>query len=147
MNNARAMSSVVSDSMAQPRFATVLMATFAALAVVLAVIGVFGVMAYIVGQRTREIGVRVALGASRGRVVRETLNRAVAPLVVGSALGVVATLALTRFMTRILYEVKPNDPVVLGGVTIGLVLVALAAAYVPARRASAVDPLIALRSD
>ena len=147
MNDARTMSSVVSDSMAQPRFATVLMGTFAALAVVLAVIGVFGVMAYIVGQSTREIGVRVALGASHGRVVRETLSRAVAPLVVGSALGVVATLALAHFMTRILYDVKPNDPLVLGGVTIGLVLVALLAAYVPARRASAVDPLIALRGD
>jgi predicted permease len=147
MNDARTMSSVVSDSMAQPRFATVLMGTFAALAVVLAIIGVFGVMAYIVGQRTREIGVRVALGASHRRVVGETLSRAVGPLVIGSALGVVATLALARFMARLLYDVKPNDPIVLGAVTMGLVLVALVAAYVPARRASAVDPLIALRAD
>jgi predicted permease len=147
MNDARTMSSVVSDSMAQPRFATVLMGTFAALAVVLAIIGVFGVMAYIVGQRTREIGVRVALGASQRRVVQETLSRAVWPLVAGATLGLAATLAVARFMARLLYDVKPHDPIVLAAVTIGLVVIALVAAYVPARRASAVDPLIALRAD
>jgi putative ABC transport system permease protein len=143
----RTMNDVVSVSVAQPRFATLLMTIFASLAVLLAVIGVFGVMAYIVGQRSREIGIRMALGASEQRVVQETLWRSAIPLITGVSVGLVGTLWLTRLMTKLLYEVKPSDPVVLGGVAAGLAAVALLAAYVPARRASSVDPLMALRSD
>jgi ABC-type antimicrobial peptide transport system permease subunit len=123
------------------------MSAFATLAVVLAVIGVFGVMAYIVGQRTREIGIRMALGASQRRVVTETLGRAATPLLVGVGLGIVGTLMLVRLMTKLLYDVAPHDPTVLGGVAVVLTAVALLAAYFPARRASTVDPLMALRSD
>jgi putative ABC transport system permease protein len=143
----RTMDDVVARSVAQPRFATLLMTVFASLAVLLAAIGVFGVMAYIVGERTREIGIRMALGASEQRVVRETLWRAAMPLLGGMIVGLVGTLWLTRLMARLLYEVKPTDPTVLGGVTAGLAIVALFAAYLPARRASSVDPLRALRGD
>jgi ABC-type antimicrobial peptide transport system permease subunit len=104
-------------------------------------------MAYIVGERTREIGIRMALGASEQRVVRETLSRAALPLLGGVLAGLGGTFWLTRLMTRLLFDVEPTDPSVLGGVTAGLVIVALFAAYVPARRASSVDPLLALRGD
>jgi ABC-type antimicrobial peptide transport system permease subunit len=143
----RTMDDVVSSSVAQPRFATMLMGIFAALAVVLAMIGVFGVMAYIVGQRSREIGIRMALGATQQRVVSETLGRAARPLIGGVAAGVLATTIAVRLMTKLLYDVQPHDPSVLGAVALGLIAIALLAAYLPARRASGVDPLIALRSE
>jgi putative ABC transport system permease protein len=143
----RTMGDVVSVSVSQPRFATLLMTIFASLAVLLAVIGVFGVMAYIVGQRSREIGIRMALGASERRVVRETLWRATTPMLAGVVVGIVGTVWLVKLMTKLLYDVQPRDPSVLGGVAVGLALIALLAAYIPARRASSVDPLLALRSD
>jgi putative ABC transport system permease protein len=143
----RTMDDVVSASVTQPRFATLLMSVFALLALILAVIGVAGVMAYVVGQRTREIGIRMALGASQHRVVRETIASASAPLLVGAVVGLAATALVVRQLASLLYGVTPRDPVVLGGVTALLLIVALIAAYLPARRASAVDPLIAVRSD
>ena len=143
----RTMDDVVSASVTQPRFATLLMSVFALLALVLAVIGVAGVMAYVVGQRTREIGIRMALGASQRRVVRETIVGASAPLVAGAVVGLAATLLVARQLANLLYGVTPRDPAVLGGVTVLLLIVALLAAYLPARRASRVDPLIAVRSD
>ncbi|HJQ22028.1 MAG TPA: ABC transporter permease [Gemmatimonadaceae bacterium] len=147
MVDARTMDDVVRGSVAQPRFATLLMGIFAALAVVLALIGVFGVMAYMVGQRSREIGIRIALGASGGRVVRETLERAAIPVFAGVLAGVLVTFVSVRALTRLLYDVQPHDPLVIGGLTLALVAVALLAAYLPARRASSVDPLTALRAD
>ena len=143
----RTMDDVVSASVTQPRFATLLMSVFAFLALLLAVIGVAGVMAYIVGQRTREIGIRMALGASQRRVVRETILTASTPLVAGALLGLAATLVVARQLASLLYGVTPRDPAVLGSVTVLLLIVALLAAYLPARRASAVDPLTAVRSD
>ncbi|MGH7637848.1 MAG: ABC transporter permease, partial [Gemmatimonadaceae bacterium] len=143
----RTMDDVVSASVTQPRFATLLMSVFAFLALLLAVIGVAGVMAYVVGQRTREIGIRMALGASQRRVVRETLLSASVPLILGSVVGLAVTVAVVRQLANLLYGVTPRDPAVLGGVTALLLLVALLAAYLPARRASTVDPLIAVRSD
>jgi ABC-type antimicrobial peptide transport system permease subunit len=143
----RTMDRVADQSVAQPRFATTLMSAFAALAVVLAAIGVFGVMAYVVGQRTREIGIRMALGASQRRVVRETLARAATPLLAGVGAGIVGTLLLVRLMAKLLYDVAPNDPAILGSVAAGLAIIALFAAYLPARRASTVDPLLTLRGD
>jgi hypothetical protein len=147
MVGASTMEDVSAASVAQPRFATLLMGVFAALAVLLAVIGVFGVVGYVVGPRTREIGIRMALGASQQRVVSETVLQASAPLVIGLIVGVAGTLAVVRLMTSMLHDVAPYDPLVLGGVVVGLAAVALAAAYVPARRASTVDPLLALRSE
>ena len=143
----RTMDDVLSVSVAQPRFAALLMTVFAALAALLAIIGVFGVMAYIVGQRSREIGIRMALGASERRVVGETVARAATPLVVGVVVGIGGTLALVKLMTNLLFEVQGNDPGVLLGVAAGLAVVALLAAYIPARRASTIDPILALRSE
>ena len=145
--NPRTMEDVLSVSVAQPRFAMLLMTVFALLAVLLAVIGVFGVMAYIVGQRSREIGIRMALGATERRVVAETVTRAATPLIVGVVAGIGGTLALVKLLESLLYEVEGRDPAVLAGVAFGLAAVALLAAYLPARRASNVDPILALRSD
>jgi len=147
MVRTRTMDDVAAASVSQPRFATLLMTIFAALAAVLAVIGVFGVVGYVVGQRTRDIGIRMALGASQQRVVSETVARASAPVLAGLVVGVLVTLAVVRLMASMLHDVAPHDPLVLGSVSLGLATVALAAAYLPARRASAVDPLLALRSE
>jgi len=114
---------------------------------VLAVVGVYGVMTYLVGQRTRELGIRMALGASRRAVVVSTLGRVFKPIVLGLGAGIIAALVLTRAMQRLLYDVKPSDPATLVVVPMVLAVVALAAAYVPARRARNVDPVIALRSE
>jgi ABC-type antimicrobial peptide transport system permease subunit len=124
-----------------------LLASFAVLALVLAAIGVFGVMSYVVGQRTREIGVRMALGASEATVVRETVRRAMPSVVFGVALGVVGALVLTRLMTRLLYDVMPADAGTFIVMTTALVVIACLSAWVPARRASRVDPVIALRAE
>lgn len=147
LSNVESMTDLASDSVAQPRFVTLLLASFAFIALVLAVVGVYGVMTYLVGQRTREFGIRIALGASRRAVVASTLARVIRPLVFGLGAGVVAALALTRTMERLLFDVRPNDPLTLISVPLVLAAVALVAAYVPARRARNVDPVIALRSD
>lgn len=141
------MSDIQSASVAQPRFVTLLLASFAFIALVLAVVGVYGVMTYLVGQRTRELGIRMALGASRRAVVVSTLGRVFKPIVLGLGAGIIAALVLTRAMQRLLYDVKPSDPATLVVVPMVLAVVALAAAYVPARRARNVDPVIALRSE
>lgn len=143
----RTMDDVLRVSVAQPRFAALLMTVFAALAAALALIGVFGVMAYIVGQRSREIGIRMALGASGQRVVGETVARAAVPVLGGVIAGIVGTVALAKLLQNLLYEVQGRDPGVLVGVAVGVAAVALVAAYLPARRASTVDPILALRSD
>ncbi len=134
-------------SVADQRFAMLLLASFAVLALVLAAIGVFGVMSYVVGQRTREIGVRMALGASEAAVVRETVRRALPAVVVGVTVGVVGALVLTKLMTRLLYDVTPADAATFVVMTTALVVIACLAAWVPARRASLVDPVTALRAE
>ena len=135
------------QSVADQRFAMLLLASFAMLALVLAAIGVFGVMSYVVGQRTREIGVRMALGASEATVVRETVRRAMPSVVFGVTLGVVGALVLTRLMTRLLYDVTPADAGTFIVMTTALVVIACLSAWVPARRASRVDPVTALRAE
>jgi putative ABC transport system permease protein len=122
-----------------------LLATFALVALALAAIGIYGVMAYTVTERTREIGIRMALGASARDVVRSVVLRSMAPVVIGVAAGLVGAALLTRLLTNLLYGVSPTDPAVLGGVSALLMLVALAASLVPARKASRVDPIVALR--
>ena len=143
----RTMDRVAQLSVAEQRFAMLLLVAFAALAAALAAVGIYGVMAYVVGQRTREIGVRMALGAPAEVVVGETLRRAVLPVLVGVGAGVAGALALTQLMARLLFEVEPADPATFCAVAVGLALLALLAAYLPARRASRVDPLMALRSE
>jgi putative ABC transport system permease protein len=137
----------LSDSFGSRRFNLYLLGLFAIVALVLAATGLFGVMAYLVSQRTREIGVRLALGAPRGAVFRVIIGRGVALAVAGAMLGVVGAIWLTRLMEGLLFSVSRTDPVTFAAVPIAMVGVAVLACYVPARRAMQVDPVIALRAE
>jgi putative ABC transport system permease protein len=136
---------VVSASVAQRRFQASLLLLFASVAVALATIGVYGVISYAVTQRTPEIGLRLALGAQRRDILRLTIARALRPIVVGRALGLLGALAASRLLTSLLFEVRPSDPATffLAGALLGAV--ALGACLIPARRATRVDPMVALR--
>ena len=137
-----AMVDVVARSVFLPRISMVLLA---ALALVLAVVGIFGVVSYSVAERTREIGVRMALGANAGDTLRLVLGRSMALVAAGTVVGLIAAVALTRAITGLLYEVSPLDPIVFVGVSIVLAAAGLLASVIPARRATRVDPLVALR--
>ena len=126
---------------------TLLVGAFGVVALLLAAIGVYGVVAYVVGQRTNEIGIRIALGAKSADIVQWTLKTGLTPALVGLAAGTAGALVLSRWLGAQLYEVSPTDPVVFAGVGIVLVVVAILASGVPARRAARVDPAIALRSE
>lgn len=139
------MEDVISNSLNTERFAMILLGVFAGLALVLASIGIYGVISYVVGQRTREIGIRMALGAERATVLKMVLIQAGRMVAGGLAVGLVAAIALTRLMSTMLFGVSPIDPVTLVGVAILLAGVALLACYWPARRATQVDPTVALR--
>ena len=147
LNEMRAMSALASEVVAQPRFRTVLLGTFAALALTLATIGVFGVLSYFVTQRTQEIGIRIALGARAGDVARLVIARGVGLAAMGIAIGLIAAIPLTRSMQALLFEVQPTDMPTFATVGIVLLLVAAAASYLPARRATRVDPITALRME
>jgi ABC-type antimicrobial peptide transport system permease subunit len=144
---AQTMDSLLSDSVASQRFSMILLVVFAALALLLAAVGIYGVISYVVGQRGHEIGLRMALGARRHDILRLILTRGGKLAGFGVALGLAAALGLTRLMTSLLYGVGANDPLTFAGVALLLTLVALAAAYVPARRAAQVDPMVALREE
>jgi predicted permease len=137
----------LADNVAAPRFRTLLLGIFAGLAVCLAMAGVYGVMAYAVGQRNNEIGLRMALGASRNDVLGLVLRQGLVYVALGLALGLAGAFAATRLLASFLFEVKPADPATYAGVAALLAAVALAATYVPARRATRVDPLTALRQE
>jgi predicted permease len=139
------MTKVVSDSIAAQRFTMILLGVFAALALVLSAVGIFGVISYVTGQRTQEIGIRVAMGAQRGDVLRLVLGHGMRVVPLGVAIGLAAALGLTRLIASQLYGVSANDPLTFAGVAALLTLVALAACYIPARRAMRVDPTVALR--
>jgi putative ABC transport system permease protein len=141
----RTFSQVYSASLGSRRFNVILIGFFGLTALLLATAGVFGVMAYSVSRRTREIGVRVALGADSGDVLRMILGQGLRTIFVGVAIGIVGSLALTRTVESLLFGVTATDPLTFVGVTLLLVAVALLACYVPARRATKVDPLVALR--
>jgi len=141
------MEAMLSENVAAPRFRTLLFAVFAGLAVCLAMAGVYGVMAYAVGQRSNEIGLRIALGASTGSVLRLIIGQGLVLAGLGLALGLAAAVAGTRLLTSMLFQVKPNDPLVYLAVASLLGIVALVASYVPARRASRIDPLTAIRQE
>ena len=141
------MEAVLSENVAAPRFRTLLFSVFAGLAVCLAMAGVYGVMAYAVGQRTNEIGLRIALGAGTGSVLRLVLGQGLALAGLGLALGLGAAVIGTRFLNTVLFRVRPNDPVVYLAVAVLLGMVALVASYIPARRASRIDPLTAIRQE
>jgi len=141
----RTMSQVISESTAPRRFNLCLLLAFAALAVALAGIGIYGVLSYSVAQRTHEIGIRMALGAQRGEVLRLVVGQGLLHLGLGIAIGIAGALALTRFLASLLYEVRATDPVTFVAVSAILTGIALLASYVPARRATKVDPMVALR--
>ncbi|MFQ5695496.1 MAG: FtsX-like permease family protein, partial [Terriglobia bacterium] len=137
--------SMLADEFSQRRFAVILLGLFAALALVLAAVGLYGVMAYVVSQRTREIGIRMAMGARPGDVLRLVVGQGMALTLIGIAVGLAGSLVLKRFLAGFLFGVSATDPVTYGGVALLLAGVALAASYAPARRATHVDPLEALR--
>jgi putative ABC transport system permease protein len=139
------MDAVVADANAQPRFEMLLLGIFAAVALLLAAVGIYGVMSYAVSRRTHEIGIRVSLEASRADVVLLVIRQGTVLALIGSAVGILGALGLSRLMKSLLYGVKPIDPLIFCGVTILLMMVAMAASYLPARRAMRVDPMIALR--
>lgn len=142
---AQTMDDIISDSVAARRFSMILLGIFAGIALLLSSVGIYGVISYLVGQRTQEIGIRVALGARRWDVLRLVLSDSVKMAVLGVVIGVAASLALTRLMSKMIYGVSATDPVTFFAVAILLTGVALAASYVPARRAMRVDPMVALR--
>ncbi len=129
----------------QERLIARLSSFFGLLALLLACIGLYGLLSYEVARRTREIGIRMALGAQSGDVLRSVVGHGIALAAIGAAIGTAASFGVTRFLGSMLYDVKPSDPFTLVGVTVLLLLVALAACYIPARRATRVDPLVALR--
>jgi putative ABC transport system permease protein len=127
------------------RFPAIMMGIFATLAVLMSAIGIYGVLSYLVAQRTRELGIRMALGAQRENILRMLLREALRLVAVGIASGLLVSVGTARLLTGLLYGVRPNDPVVFLGVAAGVVVVALAACLVPARRATRIDPIVALR--
>jgi predicted permease len=143
----RLMEEVISDDLAGRRFSMLVFTVFAGLALLLASLGIYGVISYAVGQRTAEIGIRMALGAKRADVLGMVLTRGIKLALFGIALGLVAALAATRLMAHLLYGVSPTDPLTFAAVAAGLLAVAMTASYLPARRAARVDPMIALRHD
>jgi predicted permease len=139
------MQDVVNGSVGSRKFPAILLGGFAAMALALAAVGIIGVVSYSVTQRTREIGIRMALGAARTDVLKLILSGSMVWVAVGIALGIMASLGLTRLLGTLLYGVKPGNPLVLGSVSFVLASVALLASYIPARRAAKVDPMVALR--
>jgi putative ABC transport system permease protein len=143
----RTMEEVVDSTLARPRIVAVLLSVFALLALVLAAVGVYGVMAYSVAQRTREIGVRMALGATHDSVFRLVLTQALRLVGIGVVSGLAIAAMLARFLNTLLYETEPLDPVTFGATALLLVFVATIASYLPARRGTRIEPVQALRAE
>jgi ABC-type antimicrobial peptide transport system permease subunit len=143
--NEQGMNEIISDSLASRRFSMILLGCFAALALILSAIGLYGVISYLAAQRTQEIGIRMALGAQRGQVLGMVIGQGLRVAAIGVAIGLTAAFALTRLIVNLIYGVKPHDPLTFTGVAFLLTMVALAASYLPALRATRVDPVMALR--
>jgi predicted permease len=137
----------IAENTAAPKSQSLLLAIFGALGLVLAVVGVYGVMSYVVTQQTREIGIRIALGADPQNILRMVITRGVKLALIGVAIGLVASFALTRFLSSLLYNTSPTDPLTFSAVAVALIAVAVAASATPARRAMHIDPIRALRHD
>jgi ABC-type antimicrobial peptide transport system permease subunit len=143
----RTMDQIISNSVAHPRFLMTLLGVFAGVALFLGCIGIYGVISYAVAQRTNEIGVRMALGAEGADVVRMVVRQGMILSLIGVAVGLAGALVATRVMEGILFNVSTRDPWAFGTVSLIVIAVALLASYLPARRASRVDPMLALRSE
>jgi len=141
------MTEIVEESVAPPRFRAMLLSLFGAAALILAVVGIYGVLSYSVGRRTRELGIRVALGAERRDVLRLVIGEGLALTGLGLAAGVVGAAVLTRFLASLLFGVGRFDPTTYAGVALALVATGVLACWVPARRATRVDPVTALRAE
>ena len=147
LSDIKPMEQWVSESVAQPRFRTLLLGIFAFLALTLSVVGIYGVMSFVVVQRTQEIGIRVALGAQTRDVLKLIIGQGIVLTCIGVAVGLIAALGLTRLMSTLLFQVSAKDPLTFGLIVLLLIAVALLACYIPARRATKVDPIVALRSE
>jgi putative ABC transport system permease protein len=141
------MTQLMRDAVARQRFSTVILALFSAVAILLAAVGLYGVVSHSVTERTREIGVRMALGAERGQVLRLFVRHGLATAAAGTVIGLGGALALSRWLESLLFEVKPSDPLTFVAVAVLLLAVAMVACYLPARRAARIDPLLALRTE
>jgi putative ABC transport system permease protein len=141
------MQQVIGNSVAAPNFDTLLMGVFAALALGLTAVGIYGVLSFTVSQRTHEIGIRMALGATPGNVMRLVVGQGMILAWMGIGVGILAALGLTRYLTTLLFNVKPMNFATYAAVAIVLAIVSLLASYIPARRATQVDPIIALRNE
>jgi predicted permease len=144
---AQSMEAIIADSLADRRFSMILLGVFAMLALLLASVGIYGVISYVVGQSTHEIGIRMALGAGRSDILHLILRGAGKLTMIGIAVGLVSALILTRLMAKLLYGVGPSDPLTFIAVPVILISVAALACYLPARRAAKVDPMVALRCE
>jgi ABC-type antimicrobial peptide transport system permease subunit len=141
----QSMEEVISSSLAERRFSMILLVAFAALALLLASVGLYGVISYVVSERTHEIGIRMALGAKQFDILQLVLSGAGKLALIGTATGLLAAFGLTRLMANLLYGVNPADPLTFIAVPVILISVALLAGYLPARRATKVEPMVALR--
>jgi putative ABC transport system permease protein len=141
------MNDAIANKNAQPRFEMFLLGVFAAIALVLAAVGIYGVMAYSVSRRTKEIGIRISLGAARREVLRMVLWQGITQCLVGSVVGAAAAFLLANFMAKMLYGVRPTDAITFLSVGAILSAAALLAAYVPAHKATQIDPMVALRNE
>ena len=145
--NVQTMDELFANSISPQRLSMILLGTFAALALLLAAVGLYGVLTYNVGQRTREIGVRIALGAPPSSVVTLILRQGLKLAALGLSIGLFASLGLTQFLSRLLYETSPFDPLSFGAVVVVLVAIGAIACWLPSRRAARVDPMTALRAE
>jgi ABC-type antimicrobial peptide transport system permease subunit len=147
ISDPQTMNQVIADSLAQQRFSMILLGAFAVVALFLASLGIYGVISYLVGQRTHELGIRLALGAQRQDVLRLVLGHGMKMALAGVALGLIVALGLTRLISKMLYGVSATDPATFVAITLLLLTVALLACFIPAWRATQVDPLVALRNE
>jgi len=141
------MDQLIGISLAQRRLVLVLLASFAVLAALLSAVGIYGVISYAVRQRTHELGIRMALGAQVGDVLKMILTQGLKLAVIGVALGLGAAWVMTRWMVSLLFDVRPQDPLTFGAIAVALLFIALVACWIPARRATKVDPMTALRHE
>jgi putative ABC transport system permease protein len=147
VRNVHPYESAVAGSWFRQRFSMILFTLFSAIALVLAAIGIYGVMNYAVSQRTQEIGIRMALGARGRDIIALVFSRGARIVAVGIVLGVAGSVIFARLLQTMLFKTSPSDPITLGAVSLLLAMVALLACWIPARRATKVDPMVALRSD